>query len=90
MKVIYLTWLSDKKILHRSFYKTFAILGVNAALFIGTVIVKEYIGIDPTTYGQFVVDGVALTLIYLILGSVLNTIANPDVFSFVRTKLNRT
>ncbi len=89
LKVLYLTWLSDKKILNRSFYKTFAILGTNAALFVGTVIAKEHIGIEPTTYGQFVVDGIILTFIYLIFGGVLNTIANPDVFTFVRKKLKK-
>lgn len=87
LKVIYLAWLSDKKILHRSYYRTIVILGVNAALFIGTVILKEYIAVEPITYGQFFVDGIVLILVYLILSVVLNSIANPDIFMFIRKKL---
>lgn len=87
LKVIYLAWLSDKIILHRSYYRTIVILGVNAALFIGTVILKEYIAVEPITYGQFFVDGIVLILVYLILSVVLNSIANPDIFMFIRKKL---
>ena len=89
LKVIYLTWLSDKKILKRSYGKTIIILGVNAALFVVTVLLKDYMGIEPTSYGQFVVYGIVLTLVYLTLSTVLNSIANPDVFVFVRNKLKR-
>lgn len=89
LKVIYLTWLSDKKILKRSYGKTIIILGVNAALFVITVLLKDYMGIEPTSYGQFVVYGIVLTLVYLTLSTVLNSIANPDVFVFVRNKLKR-
>ena len=46
-------------------------------------------GIEPTSYGQFVVYGIVLTLVYLTLSTVLNSIANPDVFVFVRNKLKR-
>ena len=44
LKVIYLTWLSDKKILKRSYGKTIIILGVNAALFVITVLLKRLYG----------------------------------------------
>lgn len=89
VKVIYLTWLSDKVILKRSFKKTLKIIFVNYLLFFITVCFSKFLPISIKSFMQFIIYGVIFTLIYTVIGVVLNLLANKDCAKYCKTILKR-
>lgn len=87
VKVIYLTWLSDKVILKRSFKKTLKIIFVNYLLFFSTVYFSRFLPINIKSFIQFTIYGVIFTLIYTVIGVVLNLLVNKDCAKYCKTIL---
>lgn len=86
IKVIYVTWLTEKKILCRSCRKTLKILGVNYLLFIITVIVKGMIKFEINSYMDFIKWGIVLTPIIFIISIICNALVNPEFIKIIFQK----
>lgn len=85
LKVIYLNWLCEKKILHRNPLKTILILCSNYLIFGLTILFSSIYGeFVINSYGALIVYGVILTLIYLVLTLLINLIVNRDIIKFYK------
>lgn len=84
LKVVYLTILSDRVILKRSCWITLKIMCLNYAFFLLTVVVNQKITLDIQNYGSFFVHGIVVSIVFFLLGAVLNYIANPKLMRFIR------
>lgn len=78
IKVIYCVYISDKKILNRSIWKTIKILGANYLLFLGSICIASFLDLKIQNYVEFIKYGIMITLGYVILGIFLNVIANSE------------
>lgn len=78
LKVIYCAYISDKKVLHRSPWKTIKILGINYLLFLGSICIASFFNFKIQNYMEFVKYGIIITTGYVIIGVFLNVIANPE------------
>lgn len=79
LKVIYLNWLADKKIIKRSARRTVKILCVNYIIFGLTVCLKPYLTIQATSYFSLALVGALLVVIYSIVAFIVNLLANKDL-----------
>lgn len=79
LKVVYLNWLAERKIMKRNPKKTLMTLGINYLIFGITVILNEFININVENYFQFFVYAGGLFVLYLIITYSLNTIVNKDL-----------
>lgn len=84
LKAVYCAYLSDKKILKRSYKKTILIFGVNYLFFFAVVFVEKYISLNINNYFDFIVAGVVTTAICSVLGIIANVAVNPDCIEIVR------
>ena len=84
IKVIWCIYISDKKVLNRSYLKTMSIIGINLLLFAGVVFASRYISFDINSYGLFVVYGCIFTLIVGLVGIALNLMVNKSCFRIVK------
>lgn len=78
LKVFWCVYVSDKKVLHRSYRKTCKIMGVNYFLFLAAVVANYFYKISISSYGAFICYGFILSVIFSLAGIVLNFAANPD------------
>ena len=83
LKVIYCTYLSDKKILNRSCWKTISILGINYLFFAAVVIGSRFINIQMNSWGVFLKYGVIVSIIMVITGITLNILVNRDCLNYI-------
>lgn len=88
LKAIYVTWLTEKKILERRMTRTITILFSNYCLFAIVVIVNERLQISISSFGEFLINGLILTPILAIIGMLINILANPS-FPKVFTKIKK-
>lgn len=84
IKVVYLTWLSDKKILKRSVFNTLKILFTNYLIFIVTLVINHFICFDISSYFEFLIYGAIIFFIYFILVFLLNSIVNKELIYLVK------
>lgn len=77
LKVLWCIYISDKKVMHRSYKKTAAILGINYLLFVIVVVCGKLLSLNINNYGQFALYAVIVTILLTIIGSGLNFIVNP-------------
>lgn len=85
LKVIYLNWLCEKKILKRSPLKTILILCSNYLIFGLTVLFGSLYGeFSINNYWSLVVYGIVLVAIYFVLTLVINLIVNRDIIKFYK------
>lgn len=84
LKVIYCIYLSDKKILKRSYKKTVKILGINYLCFFTAVILEKYIQLKIDNYLQFFGAGIVTTIICLLVGMTANILVNPECIEIVK------
>ncbi|WP_026497683.1 lipopolysaccharide biosynthesis protein [Butyrivibrio sp. WCD2001] len=89
IKVVYLTWLSEKKILNRNGIKAVSILGINYLFFGLGVFVHSHINMNISTIKEFVIAGAKITPICFVIGFVLNGVVNPNLFHIVANKCQR-
>lgn len=78
LKVIWCVYISDKKVLHRSYWKSILILGGNYLLFGGMVFLSQYIIFEFDTIFDFVIIGFVMTLIISLLGISVNMLINLE------------
>lgn len=84
LKVVWCIYVSDKKVMHRSYKKTFSILGINYLFFGSVVLVSQYSRLTITSYGQFVLWGFILCLVFGIIGSGLNLAVNRNCWQVIK------
>ena len=83
LKVIYCTYLTDHKVLRRSYKKTIKILGINYLFFGMVVFLNRFISLDIASYLDFLKYGVIVSVICGVCGVLLNLIANPKLIKIV-------
>lgn len=78
LKVIYCTFICEKKILKRSPKKYLTILGANYFMFALVVLLNNWVQIVAPNYTSFFLQAVIITLICLLLSALFNIFANRD------------
>ena len=89
LKVIYLLILSDKVILKRSMRKSLIIMMANLTMFAVTVVIRNAIVPEITSYLQFIFYGIVYSLIFAILGILVNVTANKDCLWAIKILRNK-
>lgn len=90
LKVVYLNYMADIKIMKRKPWKTISILGVNYVIFAATVLIKELVAdIVVKNYWQFILAGIVLAVGYSIVVISLNVLVNRDLLSLFKKVLKR-
>lgn len=84
LKVIWCTYIADKKVIHRSYWKSISIIGVNFLFFFGVVLVSRFYQPVINSYGQFFIWGIILTVVFGVIGMTLNFIVNRDCWFIVK------
>ena len=77
LKVLWCIYVSDKKVMHRSYKTSFKILGINYLLFAVVVLCNKKLDLNISCYGQFAVYAIIITTLLAIMGSLLNVVVNP-------------
>lgn len=83
LKVLWCIYISDKKVLHRSYWKTWKILSINYLIFIGVVIVNQFVDITINSYLQFFGWGIVFSIIFSLIGIALNLAVNPHCLHMI-------
>lgn len=83
LKVLWCIYISDKKVMHRSYKSTIKILGINYLFFAMVFICKRFISINISNYGQFAVYAIIATALLTVIGSLLNFAVNPYCLQIV-------
>lgn len=84
LKVFWCTYVADKKVMHRSYWKSISIIGINFLFFFCTVFVSRLYQPTINSYGQFFVWGIILTVVFGTVGMSLNFLVNKDCWQIVR------
>ena len=84
VKVIWCTYVADKKVMKRSYRKSLSIMGINFLFFFGVVGLSKLYQPSINSYGQFFVWGMALFIVFGIIGIGLNVLVNRDCWQIVR------
>lgn len=84
LKVVWCIYISDKKVLHRSFRRTSLILGSNYLFFFVVVIISKIFIMQITSYRMFCMWGIVLTIVIGGAGSIINIIANRDLIFVIK------
>ena len=89
IKVIYVNYLADIVILKRSLCKTLKIYGINFLIFGTTVVVSIFLKPSINSYFVFFLYGIILSLIFVSLSLVFNSLVNRDLLNFIGGIINR-
>ena len=84
IKVIWCTYIADKKVMKRSYWKSISIIGVNFLFFFGVVILSRIYQPTISSYGQFFMWGLILTIVFGVAGMGLNFLVNKECWQVVR------
>lgn len=84
IKVIWCTYVADKKVMKRSYWKSVSIIGVNFLFFFGVVFLSRFYQPTISSYGQFFMWGIILTIVFGTVGMGLNFLVNKDCWQVVR------
>lgn len=84
IKVIWCTYVADKKVMKRSYWKSISIIVVNFLFFFGVVFLSRFYQPAINSYGQFFMWGVILTVVFGITGMGLNCLVNKDCWQVIR------
>lgn len=84
IKVIWCTYVADKKVMKRSYWKSISIIGVNFLFFLGVVFLSRFYQPTINSYGQFFMWGIILTVVFGIVGMGLNFLVNKDCWQVIR------
>ena len=85
LKVIYTTYISDKKVMHRSYRKSITIIGVNLLLFCVVVAANNVLDININTIPEFILSGAVLTIVIGGIGILVNLLVNPACFGMIKS-----
>lgn len=89
IKVLYVNYLAEKKIMKRSPLKTIMILLVNYVIFGVSTVLSFNIKLEINGYFQFILWGLGLTAIYMIVVFGLNTLVNKDLLMIPKSIMKR-
>lgn len=89
LKVLYCTYIADKKVLNRSYKKTLGIWGANITIFILAIFIERNIMPIINNYVSFIVSGLILMVVFSALGFGINCIANRDFISIIRLVIKK-
>ena len=84
IKVIWCTYVADKKVMKRSYWNSISIIGVNFLFFFGVVILSRIYQPTIISYGQFFMWGLILTIVFGVAGMGLNFLVNKDCWQVIR------
>ena len=84
LKVFWCTYVADKKVMHRSYWKSISIIGINFLFFFAVVIGARFYQPSINSYGQFCIWGIILTVVFGVIGMSLNFLVNKDCWQIVR------
>lgn len=89
LKVLWCTYVADKKVMNRSYWKSISIIGVNFLFFFGVVAISKFYQPTINSYGQFFIWGIVLTVVFGAIGMGLNFIINRDCWGIVKKYILR-
>lgn len=84
IKVIWCTYIADKKVMKRSYKKSISIIGVNFLFFFLIVLIFDLYKPQITTYMQFVILGIFLTLLFGVANIILNFKVNKNCWYVIK------
>lgn len=84
IKVIWCNYISDKKVMQRSFLQTIKILSANYMLFAAAVLAEWLLKPEINGAGSFIVCGIMITIGFTVLGAVVNLAANPKMLKYAK------
>lgn len=84
IKVVWCTYIADKKVMKRSYWKSISIIGVNFLFFFGVVFLSRFYHPAINSYGQFFMWGLFLTAVFGIVAMTLNFLVNRDCWQVIR------
>lgn len=84
LKVIWCIYITDKKVLNRSCWKSVSIIGINYLLFFIVVILSYFFKPSINSFIQFLIWGILLTVIFLMVGALLNFTVNRDCWMVLK------
>ena len=84
VKVIWCTYVADKKVMKRSYWKSISIIGVNFLFFFGVVFLSRLYQPTINSYSKFFMWGLILTVVLGIAGMGLNFLVNKDLWQVIR------
>lgn len=84
LKVLWCIYISDRKVLHRSYKRTCVILGGNYVFFFCIVLISHYFKLEINSYGMFLLWGVILTIVIGGLGAAANIVINRDLLEIIK------
>lgn len=89
IKVIWCVYISDKRVLHRSYAMSIKTMLVNFIFFFAVVISSNRIKYEITTYWRFVTYGVVLIIVIGTLDLIANTLVNQNWLRIVKQVIVR-
>lgn len=87
IKVLWCLYISDLKVLNRSFKKSLGIFGVNYSYFFIIVYFSRNINLNINNYMEFILVGFLLFIIIGPIGILINHLANKDCFNIIKNHL---
>ena len=84
LKIIWCSYVADKKVMHRSYLKTISIIGINFVFFAVVVIGSKFLKPMINNYLQFAVWGAMLTVIFGVICTSLNLAVNRECYKIIR------
>jgi O-antigen/teichoic acid export membrane protein len=91
IKIIYVNWVSDYKVMKRKPWNTIKIIGINWAIFVATVLTCYFLNINLNipNYWWFALYGFIITIAFAIITFIINGLANHNLFTLVFSKIGR-
>lgn len=87
LKVVYCTYLCDKKILMRSYSKSLKIFFANYSVFAIAVLLDRFFAIKIENYLSFIMYGTVFLVAFIIICGSLNYVLNPNLRFFIKRKI---
>lgn len=84
LKVIWCTYVADKKVMKRSYWKSLSIMCVNFLFFFAVVFLSRFYQPSIHSYGQFFIWGIILSVTFGIVGMVLNFLVNKNCWNIIK------
>lgn len=84
IKVIWCAYVADKKVLHRSAFKSLFIIGSNFLFFFSVVVISKFCELVILSYIEFVIWGIVLTVILGAANLGMNILINKQCWLIVK------
>lgn len=84
IKVLWCTYIADKKVMKRSYLKSILIIGTNFMFFLGVVVIFNIYRPVISSYLQLFIWGLFLSLVLGLIGMGLNFLVNRDCWTIIQ------